>query len=142
MAINRRSHLPGFGFGQQINLFLEVIHDFRMLLLEDMGSLLRIQMHLVNQLAELGQLDVAVAVQDELETHVNKGRYSNRSHCLYSHGIYLVLGTTLSLLQTLGHGDDLDTQVGLLALDLETLHRQWLGGGGSMLVRIQMAQFL
>lgn len=62
-----RLSLPGLGFGQQLNLLLEVSHDFGVLLLEDVGGLLRLQMHLIDKLAQLSQLNITVAVQDELK---------------------------------------------------------------------------
>lgn len=137
---NSIDHLPGFGFRQHINLLLEVGHHLHVLLLEDMGGLLRLQMHLIDQLAQLGQLDVTVAVQHELKD-ASQGviTLAQRRQCP-SNASYLVLGTTLSLLKTLGHGDDLDTQVSLLALNLETLHRQTMGRRW-VNVRLQMAQF-
>lgn len=88
-------NLPLASLVQDLNLLLEIGDDLLVLLLQNVRSLLGLQVHIVEQLAQLQQLNVTVAVDIELR-----------------------LGAALGLLQALGHLDDLDAEIGLLAFDL------------------------
>lgn len=81
--------------GQNLELLLEIVDDLLVLLLQDVRRLLRLEVHVVQQFAQLQQLDVAAAVDAELR-----------------------LGAAFGLLEALGHLDDLDAEVGLLTFDL------------------------
>lgn len=58
---------PGFAFGKLVDLVLEVNHDLLVLLLEQVGGLLGLQMDIFQKFAELGQFGVAFPVDLELK---------------------------------------------------------------------------
>ena len=59
--------LPGFGFGELFDLFIEVIDNFLMLSLEQMGCFFRFQMDIFKKFAHLDNFNITFTVDVKLK---------------------------------------------------------------------------
>lgn len=66
----RREDSPIFSFRKSFNLLIEINNNFLVLLLQQMSCFLRLQVNILQELAELAQLDVTLAVDFELKQQV------------------------------------------------------------------------
>lgn len=66
----RREDSPIFSFRKSFNLLIEINNNFLVLLLQQMSCFLRLQVDILQELAELAQLDVTLAVDFELKQQV------------------------------------------------------------------------
>lgn len=132
-------HLPLPLLGEGINLVLEVDDRFLVLLAKQLGSLLGLQVDIFEKFAELGELCIAFLVDLELvrEKNLSGNQFLPALYvlCCFARSTdkvkfqnlvsirltYLSFGTALSLLKTLGKGDDLDGKVCLFALNLKQM---------------------
>jgi len=89
--------LLGFGLGQNLKLILKIDDSFLVLLAEHVGGFLRFHVDIFEQFPQFGQLGVAFLVHFQL-----------------------LLASAFSFFQTILELDDLDAQIGLVALHLAT----------------------
>lgn len=60
------SYLPGFSFGQRVDLLLEIDNNFLVLPLEQAGGLFRFDVYFFQQFAQLQELSITLLVDFEL----------------------------------------------------------------------------
>lgn len=90
--------LPGFSFGELFDLFIEVIDNFLMLSLEQMGCFFRFQMDIFKKFAHLDNFNITFTVDVKLKDYTNHLNYDVDDLVLIFN--YLALATTFGFFQT------------------------------------------